>query len=49
MKPMFHDQFDAHPQDDVDHMAMEEIDQDDNHEVYQAKIYLHQSLVFCFQ
>jgi hypothetical protein len=46
MKQMFHDRFDAHPRDDVDHMVMEETDQDDNHEVYQAKTYLHQSLAF---
>jgi hypothetical protein len=45
-KSKFHDQFDAHRQGDIDHMVMEEIDQDDNHEVYQAKIYLHQSLTF---
>ncbi len=49
MKQMFHGQFDAHPQDDVDHMAMGEIDQDDNHEVYQAKTYLHQSWAFRVQ
>jgi hypothetical protein len=48
-KQMFHDQFDIHPQDDIDHMVMEVIDQDDNHEVYQAKIYLHQSLAFLVQ
>ncbi len=48
-KQIFHDQFDVHPQDDIDHMAMEEIDQDDNHEVYQAKTYLHQSLAFLVQ
>jgi hypothetical protein len=46
---MFHDQFDVHPQDDIDHMVMEEIDQDDNHEVYQAKTYLHQSWAFPVQ
>jgi hypothetical protein len=41
-KQIFHDQFDVHPKDDIDHMVMEEIDQDDNHEVHQAKTYLHQ-------
>jgi hypothetical protein len=46
MKLMFHDQFDVHSKDDVDHTVMEEIDPDDNHEVYQAKTYLHQSLAF---
>jgi hypothetical protein len=45
-KQMFHDQFDVHLPDDIDHMVIEEIDQDDNHEVYQAKTYLHQSLAF---
>jgi hypothetical protein len=48
-KQMFHDHFDVHPRDDIDHMVMEEIDQDDNHEVYQAKTYLHQSLAFLVQ
>jgi hypothetical protein len=45
-KQMFHGQFDVHPRDDIDHMAMEEIDPDDSHEGYQAKTYLHQSLIF---
>jgi hypothetical protein len=45
-KPMLHDQFDVHPQDDIDHMVMEEIDQDDSHEVYHAKTCLQQSLPF---
>jgi hypothetical protein len=45
-KQMFHGQFDVHPRDDIDHTVMEEIDQDDNHEVHQAKTYLHQSLAF---
>ena len=36
-------------QDDIDHMVMEEIDQDYNHEEYQAKTYLHQSLTFLVQ
>jgi hypothetical protein len=45
-KEMSHDHFDVHRQDDIDHMVMEEIDQDDNHEVYQAKTYLHQSWAF---
>jgi hypothetical protein len=48
-KPMFHDQFDIHPRNDIDHMVMKEIDQDDNHEVYRAKTYLHQSLAFLVQ
>jgi hypothetical protein len=46
MKLIFHGQFDVHSKDDIDHMVMEEIDPDDNHEVYQAKTYLHQSLAF---
>jgi hypothetical protein len=45
-KYLFHDQFDVHSRDDIDHTVMEEIDPDDNHEVYQAKTYLHQSLAF---
>jgi hypothetical protein len=48
-KLMFHNQFDVDPQYDIDHMVMEEIDQDDNHEVYQAKTYLRQSLAFLVQ
>jgi hypothetical protein len=36
---MLHDQFDVHPQDDIDHMVMEEIGQDDSHAEYQAKTY----------
>jgi hypothetical protein len=48
-KLMFHDQFDVHLKDDIDHRVMEEIDQDDNHEVYQAKTYLQQSLAFVVQ
>jgi hypothetical protein len=43
-KLMFHGHCDVHAKDDVDHMAIEEIDQDDNHEVHQAKTYLHLSL-----
>ena len=43
---MFHDQFDVHLKDDIDRMVVEAIDQDDNHEVYQAKTYLHRSLAF---
>jgi hypothetical protein len=46
---MLHDQFDVHLKDDIDHMVMEEIDQDYNHEVYQAKTYWQQSLVFVAQ
>jgi hypothetical protein len=45
-KQMFHHQFDVHPQDDIDQTVMEETDQDDNHEVNQAKTYSHQSLAF---
>jgi hypothetical protein len=45
-KKIFHDQFDVHPQDDIDHRVMEEIDQDDNHEVYQAKTCLRQPWAF---
>jgi hypothetical protein len=48
-KLMFHGQFDVHAKDDIDHTVMEEIDPDDNHEVYQAKTYLHQSLAFLVQ
>jgi hypothetical protein len=45
-KQMFHDQFDVHVKDDIDHMVKKKIDPDGNHEVYQAKTYLHQSLAF---
>jgi hypothetical protein len=48
-KQIFHDQFDAHPKDDTDYMVMKEIDQDYNHEEYQAKTYLQQSLAFVVQ
>jgi len=43
---MCHDQFDVHPRDDIDHMAMEESDQDYSHEEYQARTCLQQSWAF---
>jgi hypothetical protein len=48
-RQMFHDQFDVHPTDYIDHMVMVEVDQDYNHEEYQAKTYLRQSLAFVVQ
>ena len=46
MNQMFHDQFDVHPKDDIDHMVMVKVDEDYNLEEYQAKTYLRQSLAF---
>jgi hypothetical protein len=45
-KQMFHDQFDVDPKDDIDHMVMAKVDRDYNHEEYQTRTYLQQSLTF---
>jgi hypothetical protein len=48
-KPMFHGQFDVHLKDDIDQMVMIKVDQDYNHEEYQAKRYSQHPLDFFVQ